>query len=350
MSVEKRLIELIDGILPKDPASPARCFEADSQFFTLNGSSLVFTTDGFSREDLLQETNPYCLGWNVAVGAISDILACGGVPLFYAHAMSIGPGWDEKFLVRFSRGIAKALEISGITFIGGDLGRTDEWKYCASVIGRLEGRQVLRKGAAAGDIIYLSGRVGAGNLEAAVSLSSRKKGGAAPATSMANRFCLRLSEARLMSRYATSAIDTSDGVFDALNTISEINGTGYVIEQLPYLSRGVRVAHLLSLPKSLLFFGGCGEYELLFTINEEAETAFLTEARTEGLRFYRLGRIAGGTLPRKILKEDGVLIDLSSGVNIAARDFRTTEEYLEKLQEMVEALRCHGESSSQASG
>jgi thiamine-monophosphate kinase len=176
-----------------------------------------------------------------------------------------------------------------------------------------------------------------------VSLYSRKKGFAALANRMANRFYLRLSEARLMSRYATSAIDTSDGVFDALNTVSEINGTGYIIEDLPYLSRGVWLAKTLSLPKSLMFFGGCGEYELLFTIKQETETAFLKEAREKGLRFYRLGSIAGGKHPRRILKENEAIIDLSE-VNIAARDFGTTEEYLERLLGLVEGLRCQDAS------
>lgn len=341
MSVEKSLIELIDHILPKDPTSLTRCFEADAQVIRLGAGTFVFSTDGFSHEDLLQEKDPCRLGWNVAVGAISDILAVGGVPLFYAHAMSIEPRWNAAFIERFSRGVARALELSGITFIGGDLGRSGEWKYAASVIGTLVGEPVLRKGASEGDSIYLSGEVGAGNLEAAMSLYARRVGCAAAASRISGKFPLRLSEARLMKKYATSAIDTSDGVFDALSTLSEINGTGYIVENLPYLRRGVLLAKLLAVPTSLLFFGGCGEYELLFTVKREEETAFLSEAREKGLRFYRLGRITGGKSPQKILREDGARIDLSQ-VSMSARDFTTAEEYLEKLQTMVEGLKCQG--------
>jgi thiamine-monophosphate kinase len=339
MSTERKLIELIDGILPRDQASPARCFEADSQIITLDNRAFLFTTDGFSREDMLLESDPYCLGWNVAVGAMSDILACGGIPLFYAHVMSIEPRWNGKFIEKFSKGIAKALGLSGCSFIGGDLGRSKEWKYTASVIGRLEGPPVLRKGTTAGEIIYLSGKVGAGNLQAAVSLYSRNKALSAVAGGMANNFCLRISEARLMGKYATSAIDTSDGVFDALNTVSEINGTGYIIEDPPYLGRGAWLAKVLSLPKSLLFFGGCGEYELLFTIKKEMEAEFLREAREKVLQFYRLGRVTGGEHPRKILKDNGKTFDITE-MNITARDFGTAEEYLEKLINLVKGLQC----------
>jgi thiamine-monophosphate kinase len=342
MSTEKGFIEIIDRILPKDPESRVRCFEADAQIIKLGSSAFVFSTDGFSHEDLLQENDPYRLGWNVAVGAISDILAIGGVPLFYAHAMSIERKWGAEFIEKFSRGIAKALELSEITFIGGDLGMSGEWKYAASVIGKLEGEPILRKGASEGESIYLSGEIGAGNLEAALSLYARRSGFAAAAARINGKFHLRLPEASLMRKYATSSIDTSDGVFDALNTLSEINGTGYVVENLPYLRQGVLLAKLLAVPASLLFFGGCGEYELLFTINREQETAFLSEAREKGMKFYRLGEITGGKLPRKVLKEDGACIDLSR-LDISARDFGTAQEYLEELLAMVEALRCQGE-------
>jgi thiamine-monophosphate kinase len=340
MSAEKNLIEMIDCILPKDRTSPVGCFEADAQIIELKNNAFVFSTDGFSREDLLQDKDPYRLGWNVAVGAISDILAVGGVPLFYAHAMSIERKWNVKFIERFSRGVARALELAGMTFVGGDLGKSGEWKYTASVIGILEGQPVLRKGASAGESIYLSGEVGTGNLEAAMSLYARKKGFTAAASRLSRKFRLRLSEARLMKKYATAAIDTSDGVFDALSTLSDINGTGYIIGDLPYLRQGVLLARLLAVPKSLLFFGGCGEYELLFTIKKTTETAFLAEAKERGLRFYRLGSITGGRHPEKILRENGMSIDLSE-VNISARDFENAEEYLGKLQTMVEGLKCH---------
>jgi thiamine-monophosphate kinase len=349
MSTEKKLIEMIDRILPHDRTSQLSCFESDAQVVRLEGGDFAFSTDGFSHEDLLLETDPYRLGWNVTVGAISDILAVGGVPRFYAHAMSIGRTWDATFVERFSRGIARALEMSGVTFIGGDLGKSAEWKYVASVIGTVEGRPVLRKGASAGQGIYLSGSVGTGNLEAAISLYARTKGYAAALGRLTRKLSLRLPHARVMKKYAACAIDTSDGVFDALSTISEINDTGYIVEDLPYLRQGVTLAKILGLPKSLLFFGGCGEYELLFTVQKGTEAAFLAEAKEKGLRFHRLGMITGGRHPEKVLKEDGARFDLS-GVSISARDFDTAEEYLEKLQAMAGGLKCHDESSLRVSG
>jgi len=332
MSEERKCISIIDSVLPRGPECFAGCFDSDSEIITINGERTLFSIDSFSSEDMFRLNAPTRLGWNVAVAAMSDILACGGTPLFYGYAVEMDRSWDEAFLRRFSEGVARALKPAGVSFIGGDLGQSHEWHYTAAVIGRLEGEPVLRKGAAPGHIIYLSGKVGTGNLEAAMNLYAKN-------LPYAGRFSLRLSEASVMRRYATCCIDTSDGVFAALNAISEINGTGYCVEHLPYIHRGVLMAKTFSLPESLLFFGGSGEYELLFTIEEEKEKEFLRAAKSEGLKFYRLGRMTGGKPPGRYLEERDEKIDISD-IDLDARDHSSREEYIKKLIRTARELGC----------
>ena len=205
---------------------------------------------------------------------------------------------------------------------------------------RLEGKPLTRKGASAGESIYLSGRVGAGNLQAALNLYTREKGCALVTGKLAAGFHLRLNEARLLAKYATSAIDTSDGVFDALGVLSDVNGTGYAIEHLPYVRRGVALTKLLGVHRSLLFFGGCGEYELLFTVGAGRENDFLAEAKQRGLRFYRLGTITRGSSPARTLRDGDASMDLSQ-VSISARDYGSVGEYLCELRTLVAGLTRH---------
>jgi len=59
----------------------------------------------------------------VAAGAISDISACDGVPLFYGHSMVVSKAWDDVYIKKFSQGVADVLKETETAFIGGDLGK-----------------------------------------------------------------------------------------------------------------------------------------------------------------------------------------------------------------------------------
>ena len=322
---ETRMIDLINSQLPLAPGRLNRCREADAEIIKLGEGTVLFTTDEFSAEDHFRTGNPFALGWNIAVGAISDILATGGDPLYYAHAMTVAPDWDEKYIQEFSAGIGAVLRQTGTGFIGGDFGTAPLWRYTASVIGSLEGAPLLRKGCQPGDTIYCSGRIGAGNLEAALALRAGRL-----TAGIKNRFQLRTAEAHLARRYATACIDTSDGVLMALNSLADLNSCGYRIDNLPYIKKGEWGARLLRLPVELLFSGECGEYELLFTVKPAAEVEMLQAAVTAGLKFYRLGEITTGSRPARVLRRpDGeiVLDDLT----LRGRDFAEVEEYLAAL-------------------
>jgi thiamine-monophosphate kinase len=324
---ETRLINLISSQLPVAPQRLNRCWEADAEIIKLGDTTALFTTDEFSAEDYFRTDNPYTLGWNIAVGAISDILAAGGDPLYYAHAMTVAPQWDDNYIREFSAGVAEVLQQSGAGFIGGDFGTATAWRYTATVIGTLQGEPLLRKGCQSGDAVYCTGRIGAGNLEAALAIhASRLTAG------ITNRFHLRQAEAQVVRKYATACIDSSDGVFLALNSLADLNECGYRIDNLPYIRKGEWGARLLQLPVELLFSGECGEYELLFTINPTAEAALMREMGEQGLRLYRLGEITGPELPARLLLRQGREIPLDD-LDLRGRDFEEVGKYLQEMKE-----------------
>ncbi|MBN1699339.1 MAG: thiamine-monophosphate kinase [Spirochaetales bacterium] len=347
MEDEKATIKLIEKVIPRSPLLANRLFESDAEIFSIDGTPLLFTMDEFSHEDHFRESDPVTLGTNLAVGSISDILACGGSPLFYAHTIGIPPHWDTSFVRQFSAGVNRVLKTSGAGFIGGDLGRSETWHYTAAVIGKAEGKPLQRKGAQPGDAIYMTGTVGGGNLEAALCLYGGQCGTSHMARTLVqiipNQFVLRITESRLIREHASSCIDTSDGVCNALNEIAWINNTGYCLDCLPYNEKGKLLACVLSLPVELLFLGECGEYELLFTIPEGEEAAFLARAKLQKLSFSRIGRIVEA--PEKIMitghGRGGHRFDLS-GFGIRARDYESGIEYLEALVKWLEGWRISG--------
>ncbi len=332
MNAERKIIELITSIMPESKNRVNKCFESDSELIKFGKDKLLFSLDGFSGEDMFQDRHPYNLGWNMAVGGLSDILACGGKPQFYAHSICAAENWDNKFIKNLTEGIADVLKISKTEFIGGDFGKANEWGYTAAVIGSIKGKQLTRKGASLSDVIYITGRIGIGNVQAALILYSEDTRFKKFYRSFSNKFELRIKESLLIKKYATACIDTSDGVFNALNTISELNNTGYIVKDPPYVKNGIVLAKQMSMPKSLLFLGECGEYELLFTMREKDEEEFLKRAKKKKMEFYKIGRVSPRN--KKVLIEDGKEINLK-GINIRARDYGDMNTYLSKLTDYI---------------
>ncbi|MGD8400278.1 MAG: thiamine-phosphate kinase [Bacillota bacterium] len=328
MHREAEIIYQITAILPRSQSQLNRVFEADAEIIQFAGQRLLFNTDDFSDEDLLRDTDPYTLGWNLAVGGLTDILATGGSPLYFAHSLVVGKTWSKEYIRQFTRGIAAVLKAAQVNFIGGDLGFSERWRYTATAIGVLDGQPLLRSNAKVGDQIYLTGRMGTGNLEAYLKLFSDQKGWGGLVRPLKNQFRLRVTEAGLIRKYANACIDTSDGVFNALNTIAELSGVGFEVSGLPYIKAGRLLAQVFALPELLLFLGECGEYELLFTIDATAEAAFLNEAQQADLVFFKIGQV---TQPgKKIVVAKDRKINLNS-FHFRARDYDNIRQYIEDM-------------------
>jgi len=329
---EKSIIEMITAMFPESRQRLNKCFESDAEMLVFEDKQLLFTIDEFSSEDMFRDSDPYSLGWNVAAGGISDISACAGIPLFYGHAMVVSATWDKEFIKKFTKGVADALKEADIAFIGGDFGKAKDWHYAAAIIGKPGKKSLSRKGAEVGDGIYLSGRVGLGNLEAALKFYSDDKRLKLASGIVKCRFPLRLKESAFIGEYATCCIDTSDGVFNSLNILAEINNVGYEIKDLPYIDIGSFGAGAMSLPEELLFLGEAGEYELLFTIKPKDGQGFMEKAKQAGFTFYKIGEITDSS---RVLVGPRGAIDLTT-LGIRARDFDDRKKYLEYLVNYLE--------------
>ncbi len=335
MSKEKDIIRKIVDILPQSPALQNNVFESDAEILSFNNKKLLYSVDEFSKEDYFRDDYPYELGLNLAIGTISDILASGGRPLFFSHSISMSENWNMNFVEAFSQGIADVLKDCGAGFIGGDLGKSDSWKYTGIAIGESV-KPITRIGAKEGDLIYMTGNVGAGNIEAAMNLVLNYDVLGNKIILPRLKLNLRLKESELISKYATSCIDSSDGVLSSLNTISDLNNVGFEISHIPYKKEGIELCKLISKPKCLLFMGECGEYELVFTISKNNESVLLSEANKNQLVFTKIGEITGKN--KKQIKTEDEKIDFMN-FEISARDYNNIEEYLSDLNNYVKSNR-----------
>ncbi len=329
MSYEARIIRQINAVMPVSPLRLSRPSEVDSELVRLGEGEYLFSTDDFSSEDLLPETDPRALGWNLACGAISDIIAAGGKPLAYAHSMVIPPGWSERYVRSFSRGIVKALQRYSTSFIGGDLGFSESWRYTASVIGAPPGRTLNRRGCRPGDAIFLTGRAGAGNLAAISRLFAGHEGIQKLLQGVKIKFPSHERLPRILAQYASSAIDTSDGVFNALRAIADLNGTGFQVHDPTLIPKGVKAARMLRLPELALFLGEGGEYEILFTVSEQNKQALKNELREQAIAACELGVICKNKRRRTVTWKNASH-DLAQYC-LSARDYDSPGDYLRDM-------------------
>lgn len=328
---EKELIHIFLAEISASPYLQNQFFESDAEVLTCGSGKLLFTTDEFSDEDLFRTDNPFRLGYNLAAATISDILAVGGTPYAYSHAVKVTSSWTREYVTQLAQGIGAVLKICGIGLIGGDIGMASQWSYTGICLG-FSPNPISRKGAKESDHIYMTGTIGAGNIEAAFSLYDHEQIIQMGGQFVENYFPVRIKESKLIGQWASCCIDTSDGVYNALNTLAGINGLGYEIENLPYLPESKLLCQLLNVPKEAFFMGECGEYELLFSVPPENNKAFLKIARAEGLKFTPIGEFTKAD--NRILTEGDKIWNLER-YSISARDYSSKQEYLEKLLDFL---------------
>jgi thiamine-monophosphate kinase len=326
---ETEIIRLFLKELPDKAGHDNAFFAADAEILECGAASLLFTIDSFDEEDHFRSDDPRLLGWNLAACTVSDLFACGGSLLYYGHAATVADAWDARFISQISRGIGEVIAECGGQFAGGDLGCAGRWHYTGVAIGTAA-RPVTRLGARPGDRLYFSGEVGAGNVEAAAALLGAGSATVSAPAAVPARFPLRHREAKLVAHHASACIDSSDGLLRSLMILSELNGTGFHCEALPYCAAGHALIEALGLPMELLMAGECGEYELLCCIPPEREAAFLRDAAAERLRFHHIGRIEeSGTA---ILLNATRTLDLGDFA-IGARQYTDHRDYLAHMTE-----------------
>jgi thiamine-monophosphate kinase len=194
---------------------------------------------------------------------LSDLAAMAATPAWFMLSLSL-PDYDESWLQAFSDSLKRSADRYQLELIGGDTCR-GPLSVTVQITGLVEtGCQITRHGARAGDNILVSGTLG----NASMGLAQLQQKIQLPEAtrelclSALNRPVPRLELGSFLSRYASAAIDLSDGLVGDLGHILDRSGVGARIQQadLPvnqWLVENGAYHHAL--------FGG-DDYELCFTL------------------------------------------------------------------------------------
>lgn len=109
-------------------------------------------------------SSPADVGWKAAATNLSDVAAMGAVPTGLVIALAAPQDTPVAVLESFADGVRSAVDhlAPGCGVVGGDLSTSATFTVSVTAFGDLEGRAaVLRSGARVGDVLAVSGELGA---------------------------------------------------------------------------------------------------------------------------------------------------------------------------------------------
>lgn len=290
---ENRLISAIAGRLPVAAAKRHRMHDCDVELIELGLPTdlLAVTTDSVVEEiraGLYADART--IGWMAVVVSLSDLAAAGARPVGVLDAVTFPPQWDDEFRYGIVEGMAEALESHGTGVLGGDVNEGDA-SLTTTALGLVDRSGVMtRRGAAPGDTVYSTGPAGLGNAYA----FGRMVGGGALAP-IEYRPRARLPEAAVIAKYATSCIDSSDGLLAAVDQVARVNAVGICLpgEVSPLLHpAALALAGVAGVPPVAMLAGVHGDFELCFTVPKAREAAFLQDMSAHDHPTIRIGHVA----------------------------------------------------------
>jgi thiamine-monophosphate kinase len=244
---------------------------------------------------------------------LSDLAAKGARPVGYLMTTALGPDIDEDWIAKFAAGLAADQGEYGISLMGGDTVATPgPTTLSVTALGIVPtGHALRRRGAKAGDRLYVSGTIGDGILGLKVLQGELFDLEAGQREALADRYHLpqariALGSALLAGGQVTAAMDVSDGLIADAGHIAAASHRGLIIhaDRVP-LSAAAQEALAGDLDLLPTLLSGGDDYEILFTAGA-GFTAFDATPVTE------IGEVVSGSGVR-VLDRDGTEIPLRVG-------------------------------------
>ncbi len=279
MSREKAFIEMLRP-LARDPA--ARGLADDAAVLGVGGEMLVLTHDMIVEGvHYLPGDPPRDVAWKLVAVNLSDLAAKGARPIgvLLGYALGSVAACDAAFV----DGLREALEAFDVPLLGGDTVRMPEdapRAHGLTAIGLAHPSGTpWRAGAKAGDILYMTGQVGAAGLGLAIAKGERD--GPAEWLDAYRRPQPRLAEGRALAPLVHAMADISDGLLIDAARIAEASGLGVEIDldAVPIPEGADRMAAV----------SAGDDYELLF-----AAPAGLSLSQPHLAKISAIGRFASG--------------------------------------------------------
>lgn len=192
--------------------------------------------DAYTANSLaLPWRTPADIGWSALTGAVSDIVAKGGIPHGYMVALGLPLDMDLKQLEDLVDGLREASHHYKVRPLGGDTNRSIETWIAISVLGFTAARvPPSRRGLKPGDIVVVTGIYGA--MGYVVKHGFERALHEEWVIRYTRRPEVRVEMGYIIGSYykaINASMDVSDGLGYTLLTMSNLSGRGIAIRGAP---------------------------------------------------------------------------------------------------------------------
>lgn len=260
-------------------------------------NSVSVSTDGFyAGIHFPPDVDPFLIGYRSLNAAVSDLAAMGADPTGFLLSLGLPSAMCyERQLMRLAQGLRLAALRCRTPLIGGNLAATKDLSLNMTVLGE-HARPWLERGKMRpGDILFVSGTLGAAALGFAYTNQDPQELDGTQASLRAAYFCPqpRINLGRALVDLASACIDLSDGLASDLpNLLTKAHhqgrqlGARLFIAKIPVPSAPLPVTKV----RALALTGG-DDYELLFTAPKANRSAILNLSTQLALRITACGEI-----------------------------------------------------------
>jgi thiamine-monophosphate kinase len=248
---------------------------------------------------------PEDVGYKAVAVNVSDVAAMGGTSRF---VLASGGANDAKTILRCMEGVMEACEEFGVYPLGGDTTGAAALTVDVAILGQLAHAPVLRSGARPGDLLAVTGELGA----SVAGLLILESGDPGPERLVRKHLRPepRVAAGRAAARLGARAmIDLSDGLASDVRHICERSGVGCRLDLDLLPIAGDTRGYLRSAgqdPEILAATGG-EDYELLVAASQEVVEAIAAESEAP---VTVIGEVTGGGV---VFLRDGEPLDNLSG-------------------------------------
>jgi thiamine-monophosphate kinase len=315
-SAEDRLIARYFGPLAQHPGALGLVDDA-AILVPPTGCDLVLKADAIvGSVHFFADDPPSAVARKALRVNLSDLAAKGAKPLGFLLSLALPDGIGDDWLAAFASGLQADIEQYECPLFGGDTDRTPgPVTVSIATFGSVpHGTMVRRCGARVGDRVVVTGTIG----DASLGLRLRKDHAASTRWGLdpkmrdhlLDRYLLpqpRNAIAEAVRRFASAAMDVSDGLAGDLAKLCRVSGLSATIDaaRIP-LSAAAQAAlgHDASLIEPVLTGGD--DYEILASVSASKLEAFRTTALALGIDLTEIGEITVGDDAPRFVGRDGL--------------------------------------------